>query len=86
MESPYLYEPFKFFSCFVTFIEKGMFALTGVQYGCLENLFPFKVRKYRRLVKVDYKLVIRVLSYGSFNVIALPRNVLRHFVNFFLAF
>jgi len=62
-----------------------MFALTGVHYRCLENLVSFKVREYRRLVKVDYKLVIRVLSYGSFNVVALPRNALRHFAVFILS-
>ena len=86
-ESPYLYELFKFFSfCFVTFIEKGMLALAGVQYRCLENLFSFSVRENRRLVRVDYKLVIRVSSYGSFKVVALPRNVLLHFAVGILAF
>ena len=52
-ENPYLYELFKFFSFFVTFIEKGMLALAGVQYHFLENLFYFVVREYLRLVKVD---------------------------------
>jgi hypothetical protein len=62
-----------------------MFAVAGVQYRCLENLFSFKVREYRRLVKVDHKLLIRVLSYGSFNVVALPRKFRRHFAVFILS-
>lgn len=62
-----------------------MLALAGVQYRYLENLFSFNVREYRSLVKVDYKLVIRVLSYGSFKMVALPRNVRPHFAVFNLS-
>ena len=48
-------------------------------------MFSFNVREYRRLVKVDYKLVVLVLSYGSFNVVALPRNVRLNFAVFSLS-